>query len=157
VGTNAPWRGVPATRRRHPVAFALAGTDAFHAAFGYIPLLLDEASSYGSPARNTKATMNKASADGIIATLRVHQLELRRAGVRRLSLFGSAARGEATATSDIDLAAELDPASHIGLFRLTAIERRLAQIVGRDVDLFPEPVEQPRLQSNIDRDRRRAF
>jgi hypothetical protein len=101
--------------------------------------------------------MNKAAADGIIATLRVHELELRRAGVRRLSLFGSAARGEANATSDIDLAAELDPAAHIGLFRLTAIERRLAQILGRDVDLLPEPVEQARLQSNIDRDRRRAF
>jgi predicted nucleotidyltransferase len=50
--------------------------------------------------------MNKATADGIIAILRSHELELRRAGVRRLSLFGSAARGEANATSDIDLAAE---------------------------------------------------
>ena len=106
-----------------------------------------------SLARKTKARMNKAAADGIIATLRVHKLELRRAGVRHLSLFGSAALGEA----NIDLAAELDPAAHIGLFRLTAIERRLAQILGRDVDLLPEPVEQPRLQSNIDRDRRRAF
>jgi uncharacterized protein len=110
-----------------------------------------------SLARKTKARMNKAAADGIIVTLRVHKLELRRAGVRHLSLFGSAALGEANATSDIDLAAELDPAAHIGLFRLTAIERRLAQILGRDVDLLPEPVEQPRLQSNIDRDRRRAF
>ena len=101
--------------------------------------------------------MNEATADGIIAILRSHELELRRAGVRRLSLFGSTARDEANATSDIDLVAEFDPAAHIGLFRLTAIGRRLAQILGRDVDLLPEPVEHPRLQSNIDRDRRRAF
>jgi uncharacterized protein len=101
--------------------------------------------------------MNKATADEIIAILRAHESELRRAGVRRLSLFGSAARGEANATSDIDLVAEFDPAAHIGLFGLTAIGRRLTQILGRDVDLLPEPVEHPRLQSNIERDRRRAF
>ena len=114
-----------------------------------------------SLARKTKARMNKAAADGIIVTLRVHKLELRRAcrSVRHLSLFGSAALGEANATSDIDLAAELDPAAHIGLFRLDRDRAApfLAQILGRDVDLLPEPVEQPRLQSNIDRDRRRAF
>ena len=38
------------------------------------------------------------------------------AGVRHLSLFGSVARGDAEAGSDVDLAAELDPGAHIGLF-----------------------------------------
>ncbi len=52
--------------------------------------------------------MNKATTDEIIAILRAHESELRRAGVRRLSLFGLAARGEANATSDIDLVAEFD-------------------------------------------------
>jgi predicted nucleotidyltransferase len=37
--------------------------------------------------------------------------------------------GEAAAESDIDLAAEFDPDAHVGLFRLTAIERRLADIL----------------------------
>jgi hypothetical protein len=32
-----------------------------------------------------------------------------------------------------------------------------AEILGRRVDLLPEPVQQPRLQANVDRDRRRAF
>ena len=93
----------------------------------------------------------------IIAALRAHKAELRQAGIRRLSVFGSAARGEAEADSDIDLAAELDPNARIGLFRLTALERRLSEILGRDVDLLPEPVENARLQSGIDRDRLRAF
>ena len=93
----------------------------------------------------------------IIAALRAHEAELRQAGIRRLSVFGSAARGEAEADSDIDLAAELDPKARIGLFRLTALERRLSEILGRDVDLLPEPVENARLQSGIDRDRLRAF
>ncbi len=96
-------------------------------------------------------------AEHVIATLRAHEAELRQAGIRRLSLFGSVARGDAEADSDVDLAAELDPRAGIGLFALGALERRLAELVGRKVDLLPEPVEKDRLRANIDRDRRRAF
>ncbi len=96
-------------------------------------------------------------AESVIATLRTHEMELRRAGIRRLSLFGSVARGDAEADSDVDLAADLDPAARIGLFALGALERRLTEIVGRKVDLLPEQVEKPRLQANIDRDRRQAY
>jgi predicted nucleotidyltransferase len=42
----------------------------------------------------------------IIATLRAQEAELRRAGIRHLSLFGSVARGEAGADSDVDRLAE---------------------------------------------------
>ncbi len=38
-----------------------------------------------------------ALADDIIAKLRAHEPELRAAGIRRASLFGSVARGEASA------------------------------------------------------------
>lgn len=96
-------------------------------------------------------------AERIISTLRQHEAELRRAGIRHLSLFGSVARGESGEASDVDLAAELDPEARIGLFALGALERRLTELVGRRVDLLPEPVEKPRLRANIDRDRRRAF
>ena len=96
-------------------------------------------------------------AERVIATLRAHEAELRRAGIRHISLFGSVARGDAEADSDVDLAAELDPDARIGLFALGALERRLAELIGREVDLFPEPAEKPRLRANIDRDRRRAF
>ena len=93
----------------------------------------------------------------VIATLRAHEAELRAAGIRRLSLFGSVARGDAEGGSDVDLAAELDPAARIDLVRLVALERRLAELVGRPVDLLPEPVEKPRLRANVERDRVRAF
>jgi predicted nucleotidyltransferase len=96
-------------------------------------------------------------AEHVIATLRAHEAELRKAGIRHLSLFGSVARGDAEDESDVDLAAELDPDAGIGLFALGALERRLANLVGRKVDLLPEPVEKPRLRTNIERDRRRAF
>lgn len=96
-------------------------------------------------------------AERIIATLRAHEAELRQAGIRHLSLFGSVARGDAHNDSDVDLAVELDPEARIGLFALGALERRLVEIVGRRVDLLPEPVEKPRLRANLDRDRQRAF
>ena len=103
------------------------------------------------------ATTEANLAEHVIATLRANEAELRQAGIRRLSLFGSVARGDAQADSDIDLAAELDPQARIGLFGLAALERRLGEMMGRKVDLLPEPTEKQRLRANIDRDRRRAF
>jgi len=96
-------------------------------------------------------------AEDVLATLRAHEPELPIAGIRRLYVFGSVARGDAEAESDVDLAAELDPDAQMDLFRLTALERRIAELLGRSVDLLPEPVETPRLQANIDRDRLLAF
>ena len=67
------------------------------------------------------------------------------------------ARGETEANSDIDLAAEFDPAARMDLLQLSALERRIAELLGRPVDLLPEPVEKRRLQDQINQDRRRAF
>jgi predicted nucleotidyltransferase len=102
-------------------------------------------------------TTTPGLAERIIAILTAHEDELRHAGIRHLSLFGSTARGDAEEASDVDLAAEFDPAARMDLFRLTALERRLKILLGRRVELLPEPVDTPRLQANIDRDRRRAF
>ena len=96
-------------------------------------------------------------ADAIIRTLRSHQRELRAAGIRHLSLFGSVARGASHATSDVDLAAEIEPQSRMDLLELVSLERRLGELLGCRVDLLPEPVEKVRLQAAIDRERRRAF
>jgi len=102
-------------------------------------------------------TTPPATAEGVLAALRAHEVELRAAGIRRLSIFGSVARGDAETGSDVDLAAELDPAARIDLARLVALERRLGEMLGRPVDLLPEPVEKPRLRARIERDRIRAF
>jgi predicted nucleotidyltransferase len=47
----------------------------------------------------------------VTATLRAHEPELKAAGVVRLSLFGSTARGAAGPNSDIDLLAAFEPVS----------------------------------------------
>ena len=66
---------------------------------------------------------------------------MRQAGLRSLSLFGSVARSETEMDSDIDLAAEFDPAARMDLLQHSAVEPRIAELLGSPVDLLPEPVE----------------
>jgi predicted nucleotidyltransferase len=104
------------------------------------------------------SVMNRIpQASEIITTLCAHEIELRDAGIRRLSVFGSVARGDAEPDSDVDVAAEIDRTAGLGLFGVVALERRLGEIVGHKVDLTLEPVEKERLRTNIERDRQRAF
>ena len=96
-------------------------------------------------------------AEHVIATLRAHEAELRQAGIRRLALCGSVARGDGEADSDVDLAVEFDPTAEMDLIRMVALERRIGETLGRPVEILPEPVENPRLRANVERDRRIAF
>lgn len=99
--------------------------------------------------------------DRIIEALRAHQEELRRTGVLNLSLFGSAARGDAGPDSDVDIVVRLSEAFSEGGFdyfgRLEELRERLAQIIGRDVDILAEPIQKDRLRRNVEEDRVLAF
>jgi len=96
----------------------------------------------------------------ILRALREHAPELRACGVAGASLFGSVARGEASA-QDIDIAVRLDThfsapgLDYIG--RLDQLQARLSALLGCKVDVVEEPVRKPRLQSEIDRDRALVF
>lgn len=59
----------------------------------------------------------------------------RRNHITKLSLFGSALRGDFREDSDIDLLVEFDPNHIPGLIRLAGMEIELTQILGRKVDL----------------------
>jgi predicted nucleotidyltransferase len=97
--------------------------------------------------------------DKAITILQLHEAELRKLGVTRLSLFGSTARGEASRRSDVDVSIELAPGprgfAHLDL--IDAIRDRLADILGVPVDIVEEPADRPRLQQEIERDRVVAF
>ena len=56
-------------------------------------------------------------------------------GVARVDLFGSVARGTATAGSDVDLLVEFLPGSDTGLFEMGALKEDLEERLGRRVDL----------------------
>jgi predicted nucleotidyltransferase len=97
----------------------------------------------------------------VLGTLRALEPELRAAGVRHVSVFGSVARGEDTATSDVDLAVDLAPDSVPPGFQfVTHIERlklRLAAALSRDVDIVVLPARRPELRETLSREAIAAF
>jgi predicted nucleotidyltransferase len=95
--------------------------------------------------------------EAIIAALRAHELELKAAGVVRLSLFGSSARNTARPDSDIDLLAAFDQARPLSLLDVIRIENHIADLLGCSVDLIEEGTLKPRVRQNVDREAVRAF
>ena len=76
--------------------------------------------------------------------------------VRRISVFGSYARGEMTGDSDIDLLVDLKPSEMrpvLGLFEFIRLEHELEEKLGCDVDLITEEGLNPRRKPNIEKDR----
>ena len=94
-----------------------------------------------------------------IAVIRNHEFELKNLGVTSIALFGSTARDEATAQSDVDVAVTLvpGPRGFAHLDRIDRLKEYLSSILGRPVDVVDEPAASPRIQREIDRERVHAF
>jgi len=61
----------------------------------------------------------KLDLQSVLDTLRSHESDLRRLGVSHAAVFGSVARGEAGAESDIDVLVDLDENRPMGIFKST--------------------------------------
>ena len=84
----------------------------------------------------------------ILSRLRAGLPALRREfPLRRLALFGSVARGEATPGSDIDILAEVEPS--IGLGFVTLAEK-LEELTGQKIDLVSRRAIKPLLWKQIE-------
>ncbi len=93
----------------------------------------------------------------ILATLRAREAELRAAGVAALYLFGSAARGEATEHSDVDLFLDqADPAA-FDLLDLVALGEQIGGVLGATVDLATRGSLHPVLRPAIEASAVRVF
>ncbi len=57
--------------------------------------------------------------------------------IRELALFGSVLRDDFTPQSDVDVLVAFEPAARVGLVALSQMERELAGLLGRPVDLIP--------------------
>ena len=71
----------------------------------------------------------------IIATLKKHQAELERQGVKHVALFGSAARGDAEPGSDIDIMIDLDPEAHLGVYEYVSLKDYIGGLFEGPVDV----------------------
>lgn len=73
--------------------------------------------------------------DEVLRILREHEPELKAAGLLHLRLFGSVARGEETAESDVDLLASYEETLRLSLLRLAHFRNLLSDLLGTRVHL----------------------
>ncbi len=85
----------------------------------------------------------------ILSTLRRHASDLRRLGVSRLFLFGSASRDEATPSSDVDLFFDFDDPS-FSIIELVALKDRLSSLLRAPADVMSRGSIHPRLRRDIE-------
>jgi predicted nucleotidyltransferase len=90
------------------------------------------------------ATMRRAD---VLRTLAEHRDELRRLGVKTLSVFGSVARDEATAGSDIDVLVEFD--RPVGYFHLFDVRERLEALLEARVDVVTPGGLRPEIRDAV--------
>jgi hypothetical protein len=82
----------------------------------------------------------------ILRSLSRERERLHALGVRRLSLFGSAARGEGTSSSDLDFLVEFDRNTFRNYMELL---RFLERVNGRGVDLVIREALKPALRDGV--------
>lgn len=68
-------------------------------------------------------------------------------GALNVRLFGSAARGETTETSDLDLLIDMEPGRN--LLDIIAIKQDLEDLLGCKVDVVTEAAISPYLKENV--------
>ena len=88
--------------------------------------------------------------DDILETLKAHRGDLDRFGVETLRLFGSVARGDASAASDVDLLVRFRSSPSFSSFMKLRIF--LEDLLGRKVDLITESGLRDRVRPSVERD-----
>lgn len=70
-----------------------------------------------------------------------------RRGARNVRVFGSVARGDDTAGSDVDLLVDLDKG--VGVVSLAGLQRELTELLGVRVDVVPADTLKPALRPQV--------
>jgi hypothetical protein len=93
----------------------------------------------------------------VLETLRAHESDLRRLGVSHAAVFGSVARGEAGAESDIDVLVDLDESRPMGIFEYARVKLFIDQLFDGASDVVNRRTLKPLLRANILHDTIHAF
>ena len=90
------------------------------------------------------------SRDEVLTILSEHRAEIEAIGVKSLAIFGSVARDEAGASSDIDVLVEFNPpATYDAYLRLKSL---LEKVVGRHVDLVTRRALKPGMRPVVEKE-----
>lgn len=93
----------------------------------------------------------------LVSRIRTAETELRRRGIRHLSIFGSVARGEARPDSDVDIAIDIEPGRSFSLIRMEDTRLLLEELLKRSVDLGEASAFRPSVRAAYDRNHVRVF
>lgn len=87
----------------------------------------------------------------ITQTLTAQKAKLQQFGLRRIGIFGSMARGEATTTSDVDLLLDFDPAqkTYKNFIGSTTF---LEQLLHQPIDAVTPQALSPYIKPHVDKD-----
>ena len=86
-----------------------------------------------------------------ISRIKTIEPAIRALGAASLYLFGSTARDQAAATSDVDIFIDRNPEAPCGFIELLDLEELLAETLGTKVDLATRTSLHPALKDEIER------
>ena len=109
------------------------------------------------PAPERPAAATPPDRDAIVNLLRAHESEIRARGVTRLALVGSVARGDATAASDVDVLADIDPKRKFSLIDRSGLRLYFHDLLGRETDVLVRGGLGPKLRQRLGRDELPVF
>jgi predicted nucleotidyltransferase len=69
--------------------------------------------------------------------------------IRTFSLFGSVLREDFGPDSDVDVLVEFEPEARVGFVALGRMQRELAELLGRQVDVVPRDGLKPLIRDSV--------
>ena len=91
--------------------------------------------------------VSQPTQEKVISILNDHKMDLIQRGVKDIAIFGSVARGTASAVSDVDILVEFD--QPIGLFEFIRLKMLLEKWIEKSVDLVTPDALHPALRQRI--------
>lgn len=92
-----------------------------------------------------------------LETLRIAETDLRAKGILHAGVFGSTARGDTHAHSDVDIIVDFDPNVPITIFDYAGIKNDIARLFRQKVDVIDKRGLKPELRRPVARDLIYAF